>query len=155
MQSAKNSLTLEVSTTTPKRKVSTLDRTSINSSISVGMFPIARQDLGLCHLSSLAVKSKFDAPTLENVIHSETFGTLIEKVAHSTTRRTLFHNDLHEAHILIDPSTTKLARIIDLEGVAISPEWMAVWCFDGPDAYSPENKFGNYYDPDKIGLYIE
>lgn len=48
---------------------------------------------------NLSFSSKFDAPTLENVIHSETFGTIIEKVTHSTTRRSLFHNDLNEANI--------------------------------------------------------
>ena len=103
--------------------------------------------------------SKFGAPTLENVIYSKMLGTTtIEKVAHSATRRSLFHDDLNEANILIDPTTMKLTGIIDWEGVGISPEWMAVSiprCFDGPDAYSPESQLGCYDDRDKIGLYIE
>ena len=79
-------------------------------------------------------RSLFDLPKIANV-------------ALSTTRRSLFHDDLNTANIMIDTTTMQLTGILDWEGVSVYPDWLAVSvpkCFSGPDAYSPLTLLAGY-----------
>jgi thiamine kinase-like enzyme len=51
-------------------------------------------------------------------------GDVEDKVTHSDTRRSLFHDDLHQGNILVNPDTAELT-ILDWEGILISPDWLS------------------------------